>query len=115
MQRPLGTLPDGEVDLYVSGNQSSGLTAQESRSGPFARGNSVLNNGIRGRARAALALIDQNAGMPGNSLLVANDVDCFQSSLADIFVDAGVANTVVIGHQARVGDDGSGTVVVPMP
>jgi len=46
---------------------------------------------------------DQNAGIPGNNSFVANDLDGFQSSLADIFVDAGVANTAVIGRQARVG------------
>ena len=81
----------------------------------FAQGNSVLNNRIRGRARAALAVNNLNAGIPGNNSLVANDLDGFQSSLADIFVDAGVTNTAVIGRQARVEDHGIGTVVVPMP
>ena len=81
----------------------------------FAQGNSVLNNRIRGRARAALAVVVQNAGIPGSNSFVANDLDGFQSSLADIFVDAGVTNTFVIGRQALVEDHGSGTVVVPMP
>jgi hypothetical protein len=80
----------------------------------FARGNAVLNNKIRGRANAALAMIDQNGGMPGSNSLVANDLDGFQSSLADIFVDVGVTNTFVIGRQAHVEDRGAGTVVVPM-
>ncbi|MGI8743124.1 MAG: hypothetical protein ACR2NN_11255 [Bryobacteraceae bacterium] len=81
----------------------------------FAQSNSVLNNRIRGRARAALAVIDQNGGMPGNSSFISNDLDGFQSSVADIFVDAGATNTFVIGRQASVEDHGSGTVVVPRP
>ena len=66
-------------------------------------------------ARAALNVIDQNGGMPGNNTFVSNDVDGFQSSLADIFLDAGVTNTSVIGRQASIEDHGSGTVVVPRP
>ena len=77
----------------------------------FAHGNSVLNNRIRGRARAALAMIDQNGGNPGNSSFVANDLSGFQSSLADIFVDAGVTSTIVIGRQATVEDHGSATKI----
>jgi hypothetical protein len=80
----------------------------------FAQGNSALNNRIRGRARAALAVNAQNAGIPGNNSFISNDLDGFQSSLADIFVDTGVTNTSVIGRQALVEDHGSGTVVVPM-
>jgi hypothetical protein len=82
--------------------------------GGFAQGNSVVNNRIRGRARAALAVMGRNAGIPGNNSFVANDLDGFQPSLADIFVDAGVTNTSVIGRQTRVEDNGTGTVIVPM-
>ena len=81
-------------------------------SGP-AQVNSVLNNRIRGRARAALAVGAKNGGAPGNTSFVANDLDGFQSSLADIFVDAGATNTVMIGPQATIEDHGVGTVVVP--
>lgn len=80
----------------------------------FAQGNSVLNNKLRGRARAALAVNNLNGGIPGNNSFVANDLDGFQSSLADIFVDTGVTNTSVIGRQARIEDHGIGTVVVPL-
>jgi hypothetical protein len=80
----------------------------------FAHGNSVLNNRIRGRANAAMTVLDQNGGVPGNNSFVANDLDGFQSSLANIFVDAGVTNTFVIGRQASVEDRGSGPIVVPM-
>lgn len=98
--------PDGTVFAAASG----GIQIRG-----FAQGNSVLNNRIRGRARAALAVMVQNAGIPWNNSFVANDLTGFQSSLADIFVDAGVTNTFVIGHQAHVEDHGSGTAVVPMP
>jgi hypothetical protein len=93
----------------VFGASSAGIVI-----GGFAQGNSVLNNKIRGSAGAALAVMDRNAGIPGNTSFVANDLDGFQSSLADIFLDAGVTNTSVIGRQGRVEDHGSGTVVIPM-
>ena len=69
---------------------------------------------FRSLPAASLAVNAQNAGIPGNISFVANDLDGFQSSLADIFVDAGVTNTSVIGRQGRVEDHGAGTVVVPM-
>jgi hypothetical protein len=98
--------PEGTV---FAASSSAGIVIRG-----FAQGNSVLNNRLRGRARAALAVNTQNGGIPGNNSFVSNDLDGFQSSLADIFVDAGVTNTSVIGRQARVEDHGSGTVVVPM-
>ena len=79
------------------------------------QGNSVLNNRIRGRARAALAVTNQNANIPANNSFVTNDLDGFQSSLADLFIDAGATNTVLIGRKGTVADQGIGTVVVPMP
>jgi hypothetical protein len=91
---------------------SAGSAAIEIRG--FAGNNSILNNRIRGRANAGLSLLGQNGGLPGNNSLVSNDLRGFQSSLADIFVDAGATNTFVIGHQATMADNGSGTVVVPM-
>ncbi len=94
----------------VFGPNSAGIEIKA-----FAKGNSVLNNRIRGRASAALSVIGQNGGIPGNSSFVSNDLDGFQSSLADVFVDAGATNTVFIGRQARVENRGIGTVVVPMP
>ena len=97
--------PDGTV----FGANSAGIEIRG-----FANTNSVLNNRIRGRANAAMTVLDQNGGVPGNNSFVANDLDGFQSSLADIFIDAGVTNTFVIGRQASVEDHGSGTIVVPM-
>lgn len=80
----------------------------------FAGGNTVLHNRIRGRANAALTVLDQNGGMPENTSFVSNDLSGFQSSLADIFVDAGATGTFIIGHKATVMDLASGMVIVPM-
>jgi hypothetical protein len=80
----------------------------------FAGSNSILNNRIRGHGNAALTVLGQNGGTPANTSFVSNDLTGFQSSLADIFVDAGATNTFVIGRQGAVVDNGSGTVVVPM-
>jgi hypothetical protein len=80
----------------------------------FAGSNTVLNNRIRGSANAALTVLDQNGGMPATNSFVSNDLTGFQSSLADIFVDAGATNTFVIGRQGTVVDNGSGTRVVPI-
>jgi hypothetical protein len=59
-----------------------------------------------------MALV-QNVGIPGNNSFVTNDLDAFQSSLSDIFVDAGVTNTAIVGRQGLMEDHGSGTVIVP--
>ena len=42
-----------------------------------------------------------------------NDLTGFQSTLADVFIDAGVTNTLVVGAQNSVEDLGVGTVIVP--
>jgi len=79
------------------------------------QGSSVLNNKIRGQARAALSVLRANNGSPGNSTFVSNDIDGFQSSVADLFVDTGATNTVLIGRQANLEDHGTHTVVIPTP
>jgi hypothetical protein len=106
---------DNDVTMSAADGTVFAATSGGVQVGGPAQGNSVLNNRIRGRARAALALGARNGGVPGNNFFLANDLDGFQSSVADIFVDAGVTNTFVIGRQALVEDHGSGTVVVPMP
>ena len=80
----------------------------------FAQHNVVLHNRIRGRGRAALAVVDEDAGIPGNTTFVLNDLTEFQSSLADVVIDAGVTNTLVVGCQSTVEDHGVGTVIVPV-
>jgi hypothetical protein len=99
-------------DVTMSAPSGTANAAIEIRG--FAGGNAVLNNRIRGGANVALLVLDQNGGTPANTSFVANDLSGFQSSLADIFVDVAAANTFVIGHQATVMDQGSGTVVIPM-
>jgi len=73
----------------------------------------VLNNRIRGRANFALSVAAQN-GTPQNTIFIMNDVLGFTSAQADLFVDAGGTNTIVLGGQRTVEDHGSGTVVLPM-
>jgi hypothetical protein len=97
--------PDGTV----FGPNSAGIEIRG-----YAQGNCVFNNRVRGRASAALSVLDQNAGIPGGNTFISNDVSTFQSSLADVFIDAGATNTIVIGTQNGVEDHGSGTAVVPM-
>ena len=78
----------------------------------FAQGNVVLDNRIRGRARAALSVYVFRGGIPGNNAFVLNRFDDFEASLADVFVGPGVMNTRIIGP-GTVEDDGVGTVIVP--
>ena len=106
------------VDNDINMSAAEGAVFGDNSAGIEIRGlalnNAVLNNRIRGRARAALSLIAQNGRIPGNNSFVSNDLDGFRSSLADIFVDAGVTNTFVIGRQVTVEDRGSGTILVPI-
>ncbi len=50
-------------------------------------------------------------GVPGNNMLVLNDMQSFQPSFAGIFVDAGVTNTLIVGRKGTVMDRGTGTVI----
>jgi hypothetical protein len=80
----------------------------------FAQSNGILNNRIRGRARAALVVAVKGKGIPGNNTFVSNDLSGFQSSLANVYLDTGVTSTVIVGQIAKIEDHGVGTVVVPM-
>jgi hypothetical protein len=97
--------PDGTV----FGSNSAAIEIRAA-----ANANTVLNNRIRGRGRAALAEINQNVA-PANNTFVSNDLAGFQSSLADVFVDSGVTATVIVGRSNSIQDNGTGTLVVPMP
>jgi hypothetical protein len=44
-----------------------------------------------------------------------NDLTGLQSAKADVFVDAGVTDTIVVGRQTTVEDLGTGTVVLSTP
>jgi hypothetical protein len=92
----------------VFGPNSAGIAIEGA-----SQGNLVSNNRIRGHATAGLSVLTLNGGIPGNTSFVANDLGGFESSLADVFIDAGASNTVVIGRQVTVADHGTGTVVIP--
>ena len=53
-------------------------------------------------------------GIPSNNSFVLNRFDDFEASVADVFVDEGVMNTLIVG-QGTVEDHGIGTVIVPLP
>ena len=53
----------------------------------FAQDNLVLNNRIQGRARAALAVAAQDAGVPHNSTFLRNNLAGFQAALIEVFVE----------------------------
>jgi hypothetical protein len=94
----------------VFGTNSVGIDIRGS-----AQGTVVLNNRIRGRARVGLGAFVQDIGTPKNNSFVLNDLKCFESSLADVFVDAGVTNTLVVGRQRSIEDHGAGTTIVQVP
>ena len=77
-----------------------------------AHDNVVLNNTIRGRARAALSVAQVGVGVANNAF-VLNRFDDFEPTLADVFVGEGVMNTLIVG-QGTVDDHGIGTVIVPV-
>jgi hypothetical protein len=97
--------PDGTV----FGTLSAGINIRG-----FAQGNVVLNNRIRGRARAALSADVFKGGTPDNSALIINRFDDFQASVADMFVGNLVTNTRIFGP-GTVEDNGIGTVIVRLP
>jgi hypothetical protein len=80
----------------------------------FAQGNVVLNNRIRGRARAALSVDVFRGGIPDNNALVINRFDDFEASVADVFVGLGVLNTLVV-EPGTIRDLGTGTIIIPVP
>jgi len=76
--------------------------------------NVVLNNRIRGHARAALSVGPPTLGVPANNAFILNRLDGFEPTLADIFVGDGVLNTLIVG-QGTVEDHGTGTIIVRVP
>jgi hypothetical protein len=100
MSPPLGTVfGDGSAGINIRG---------------FAQGNAVLNNRIRGRARAGLSVDVFRGGIPDNNALVLDRFGDFEASVADIFVGASVMNTRIVGP-GTIEDHGVGTIIVPLP
>jgi hypothetical protein len=83
----------------IFGANSAGIEIRGS-----AQANVVRNNRIRGRARAALAVVVQNGATPRKNTFLANDLKDFHASLTSVFVDAGITNTVIDGREMP-GDD----------
>ncbi len=107
------------VDNDVTMSAPTGITFGPGSAGIAIKGpsgnNLVANNRIQGRGASGLGVLVANGGTPANTSLVSNDLSGFESSKADVSIDAGASNTVVIGRQAIIEDHGSGTVVVPRP
>jgi hypothetical protein len=95
--------PDGTV----FGDLSAGIDIRG-----FVHDSFVANNRIRGRARAALALDVFDGGVPANNAFDLNRFDHFEASRADVFVDVGVTDTLILGQKGTVEDNGVNTVIV---
>jgi hypothetical protein len=93
---------DNDVTMSAPENAVFGTNSAGIEIRGYAHGSVVLNNRIRGRARAALAVVSQDAGVPDNSEFVSNDLEGFQPSLAGVLVDAGATNTHVVGLKGKI-------------
>lgn len=104
-------------DIFMSAPQEAVFASNSAaiQIGGPAQGNAVLNNRIRGRAAAALMLFRRNGATPENNTFVSNDLNDFHASVANVFLDTGATNTVIVGRATSIEDHGSGTVVIPMP
>jgi hypothetical protein len=81
----------------------------------FTEGTVVLNNRLRGRARAALSVLPFfPSAVPANNAFVLNRVDHFEASVPDLFVGLGAMNTRIVGA-GTVEDLGTGTTIVRLP
>jgi hypothetical protein len=79
----------------------------------FARDNVVSDNTIRGRARAAVAVDVFQGGIPANNAFDLNRFDDFEPSHADMFIDTGVTDTLILGQRGTVEDHGINSVILP--
>src|SRR5262245_5050719 len=106
------------VDNDVNMDAPEGTVFDANSAGIDVRGNAqdnvILNNRIRGRARAALVVaINQPTMVATNNHFILNRLAHFEASFADVFVGLGVMNTLIVG-QGTVDDQGVGTYVVPV-
>jgi hypothetical protein len=107
-----GAIVEGnDVTMSPPENTAFGPNSAGIWIGGFAQGNVVLKNTIRGRAEAAVAIDDFRGGTPGQNALIGNRFDDFEASRADVFVDVGITNTVILGQRGTVEDHGVNTVV----
>jgi hypothetical protein len=97
------------ADGTVFGTESAGIEVRGA-----ANDNVIANNRIRGSARFALSVVPESPNIPSNNAFVMNDQPDFAASVADAFVGPGVMNTIIIGPQVTIVDQGVGTVFVPV-
>src|SRR5215467_7417662 len=106
---------DNDVTMSPPENTAFGPNSAGISIRGFAKNNVVENNTIRGRARAALAVDDFRGGTPDKTTVIRNRLDDFEASGADVFVDVGVTNTVILGQRGTVEDLGVNTVIREHP
>lgn len=93
-------------DGAVFGDESAGIEVRRA-----AANNTILANRIRGRARAAMALLSEPSGAPRDTTFTGNNAAEFGSTLADLYIGPGVINTTVVGGHGSLLDQGIDTVV----
>jgi hypothetical protein len=87
---------DNDVNMVAPASAVFGANSAAIEIRGFAQGNVVIDNRIRGRARAALAVATRDTGIPGNSQFVSNDLEGFQPSPAGVSVQDGGTGTVIV-------------------
>jgi hypothetical protein len=103
---------DNDINMSAPDGTKFGATSAAIEVRGAGEGNIVANNRIRGRAGFALSVANQNGTSQGTSF-ISNDLSGFTSAQADLFVDSGGANTIVVGAVNTVEDHGISTVIVP--
>jgi len=73
----------------------------------------VGNNRIRGSARAAVAVDVFNGGVPANTAFVLNRLGGFDASAPGVIVGNSVSDTLILGQQGTINDQGINTVILP--
>src|SRR5215471_14283459 len=92
------------VDNDVNMDAPEGTVFDANSAGIDVRGNAqdnvILNNRIRGRARAALVVAINPPSMVGatNNHFILNRLAHFEASFADVLVGPGVMNTLIVGQ-----------------
>ena len=106
----VASVPTGKVP----GLQSAGVQVQGS-----ANDNQILENRIKGRARAAISVIFSNfaldkangTGNPLGTTFQGNNLQQFAPTVATVEVGPGAQNTRIVGGSGTLIDNGIGTVV----
>ncbi|HZQ44623.1 MAG TPA: hypothetical protein VFA99_15320 [Acidobacteriaceae bacterium] len=92
----------------VFGNYSAGIDIRG-----FVQGNEIGDNTVRGHARTGVGVDVFNGGTPTDTALVLNRFDDFEPAIADVVVDSGVTDTLILGQKGTVNDQGINTQILP--